>query len=60
MTMLFLAAAMLSMFWVANYTRKITRRCRRERQIPQNWQYGRKKAAGLKSPAAFCVWQRER
>ena len=38
MTMLFFAAAMLSMFWVASYTRKITRRCRRERQIPQNWQ----------------------
>ena len=38
MTMLFLVAAMLRMCWVASYTRKITRRCRRELQIPQNWQ----------------------
>ena len=38
MMLFFLAAAMLSMFWVASYTRKITRRCRRERQSFRSWQ----------------------
>ena len=38
MLALFLVSAMLSMFLVAGYTRKITRRCRKARQVPQHWQ----------------------
>ncbi len=38
MVAMFLAAAMLSMFLVAGYTRKVTRHCRRARQMPQHWQ----------------------